>query len=77
MTYVSAMEPLLMCNELMGETVFETFTVALSGAKTVSSLGNAIDTHYSLENAPKADTWIGWNIPGAASSNAWTGGFSD
>ncbi|WP_196160374.1 GlxA family transcriptional regulator [Reinekea sp. G2M2-21] len=58
MTYVSAMEPLLMCNELMGETVFETFTVALSGAKTVSSLGNAIDTHYSLENAPKADTWI-------------------
>ncbi|EAR07860.1 GlxA family transcriptional regulator [Reinekea blandensis] len=58
MTYVSAMEPLLMCNELMGEPVFQTFTVALAGRKTVSSLGNAIDTNYSLDDAPKADVWI-------------------
>lgn len=57
-TYVSAMEPLLMCNELMGEAVFETFTVALEGEKTRSSLGNQIDTHYSLNNAPDADMWI-------------------
>lgn len=58
MTYVSAMEPLLMCNELMGETVFETFTVALMDHKTESSLGNHIDTHYSLSDAPKADVWV-------------------
>lgn len=58
MTYVSAMEPLLMCNELMGEEVFKTFTVALKDDKTVSSLGNSIDTHYSLNNAPDADVWI-------------------
>lgn len=58
MTYVSAMEPLLMCNELMGEDVFRTFTVALRDDKTVSSLGNSIDTHYSLHNAPDADVWI-------------------
>jgi transcriptional regulator GlxA family with amidase domain len=58
MTYVSAMEPLLMCNELMGETVFETFTVALDENKTLSSLGNRVDTLYSLSDAPKADLWI-------------------
>lgn len=58
MTYVSAMEPLLMCNELMGEAVFETFTVALSDRKTVSSLGNPVDTNYSLDDAPDADTWM-------------------
>jgi len=58
MTYVSAMEPLLMCNELVGETIFETFTVALDEHKTVSSLGNHIDTHYSLSDAPEAHTWV-------------------
>jgi transcriptional regulator GlxA family with amidase domain len=42
----------------MGETVFETFTVALNDSKTVSSLGNHIDTQYSLDNAPDADVWI-------------------
>lgn len=58
MSYVSAMEPLLMCNELVGETVFETFTVSLKDHKTVSSLGNQVDTHYSLNDAPDADLWI-------------------
>lgn len=58
MTYVSAMEPLLMCNELMGESVFECFTVALEYHKTVSSLGNAVDTHYSISDAPNADSWV-------------------
>jgi transcriptional regulator GlxA family with amidase domain len=52
------MEPLLMCNELMGESVFETFTVALEENKTVSSLGNIIETHYSLTDAPDADLWV-------------------
>jgi len=65
MTYVSAMEPLLMCNELMGEEVFETFTVALEHDKTVSSLGNHIDTNCSLKNAPEADTWIVAGTPPA------------
>lgn len=58
MSYVSAMEPLLMCNELMGETRFETFTVALADNRSLSSLGNPIDTHYSLSDAPEADAWI-------------------
>lgn len=58
MSYVSAMEPLLICNELLDEQVFRTFTVALSGDKTESSLGNHIDTHYSLTNAPAADVWV-------------------
>lgn len=58
MTYVSAMEPLLMCNELMGETVFEVFSVALEDHKTQSSLGNSVDTQYSLSDTPDADTWI-------------------
>ncbi len=58
MSYVSAMEPLLMCNELMGEDVFKTFTIALDNDKTISSLGNHVDTHYSLSNTPEADTWI-------------------
>ncbi len=58
MTYVSAMEPLLMCNELMGEQQFNTFTVALENDKTISSLGNYVDTNYSLLNAPTADVWI-------------------
>ena len=47
-----------MCNELVGETIFETFTVALDEHKTVSSLGNHIDTHYSLSDAPEANTWV-------------------
>lgn len=47
-----------MCNELMGESVFETFTVALTDHKTVSSLGNTIDTQYSLDDAPEADLWV-------------------
>ncbi len=57
-SYVSAMEPLLMCNELMGENIFQTFTVALHDHKTVSSLGNTIDTNYSIIDAPDADAWI-------------------
>ena len=47
-----------MCNELVGETIFETFSVSLADHKTVSSLGNHIDTLYSLNDAPEADTWI-------------------
>ena len=57
-SYVSAMEPLLLCNELTGEPLFTTFTVALHEHKTRSSLGNTIDTHYNLHDAPKADVWI-------------------
>jgi transcriptional regulator GlxA family with amidase domain len=59
------MEPLLMCNELMGEPVFETFSVALEDSKTTSSLGNVIDTPYSLNNAPEADLWIVAGTPPA------------
>ncbi|MFG1495092.1 GlxA family transcriptional regulator [Saccharospirillum sp. HFRX-1] len=58
MAYVSAMEPLLVCNDLTGEDRFSAFTVALSGNKTHSSLGNRMDTAYSLEDAPEADVWI-------------------
>ena len=58
MSYVSAMEPLLMCNELMGESSFEFFTVSLINHKTVSSLGNSVDTHYCLDDAPEADCWV-------------------
>lgn len=58
MAYVSAMEPLLVCNELTGEDAYSAFTVALSGNKTYSSLGNRMDTDYSLADAPAADVWI-------------------
>jgi len=58
MTYVSAMEPLLMCNELIGDTLFEFFTVSLHDQKTTSSLGNQVDTNFSLSNAPQADSWV-------------------
>lgn len=58
MAYVSAMEPLLVCNELTGEDAFSTFTVALSGNKTFSSLGNRMDTDYNLDDAPDADVWV-------------------
>ncbi|MEJ2043062.1 MAG: GlxA family transcriptional regulator [Reinekea sp.] len=57
-SYVSAMEPLLLCNELMGEQAFNTFTVAIHDHKTISSLGNPVDTNYSLTDAPEADVWI-------------------
>ncbi|MCH8531110.1 MAG: GlxA family transcriptional regulator [Saccharospirillum sp.] len=58
MAYVSAMEPLLVCNELTGEDAYAAFTVALTGNKTYSSLGNRMDTDYSLADAPEADVWI-------------------
>lgn len=58
MAYVSAMEPLLVCNELTGEDAFSTFTVALAGNKTFSSLGNRMDTDYNLDTAPDADVWV-------------------
>lgn len=47
-----------MCNELVGETLFEFFTVSLHDQKTTSSLGNQVDTNYSLADAPEADSWV-------------------
>ena len=73
MAYVSAMEPLLVCNELTGEDAFSTFTVALSGNKTFSSLGNRMDTDFNLDNAPDADVWVvaGTSPPATRPRRGW------
>ena len=64
--YVSAVEPLLVCNQLMGEERYNIINASVTGNETHSSLGNRITTDHNLQTVGQADIWF---VAGAAPVN--------
>ncbi len=66
MAYVSAVETLLVCNQICGEERYIIENVCLEGGRTLSSLGNNITTQYSLNDFSTKTHPDIWVLAGAA-----------
>lgn len=56
--YVSAIEPLMICNQLTGETCYRITNVSVDNEPVYSSLGNKIVPDTTLKEAGEKDFWL-------------------
>lgn len=56
--YVSALEPLMICNQLTGENRYQVENVGVSSHAIRSSLNNLVSTDRLLSEAGEKDLWI-------------------
>lgn len=56
--YVSAIEPLMICNQLTGETCYQVENIGIENTVILSSLNNKITTETLLSEAGTKDMWF-------------------
>jgi len=56
--YVSAVEPLMICNQLAGEECYKVENVGVDSQTVLSSLGNQVSTGCTLSDSNHKDLWF-------------------